>query len=279
MLDKQLIEDHIAKFSDLLKELGNKHLNHYVYVYRDPRDNKIFYVGEGIDGRVLDHLRDTLVAENPKRTEAHTAKTRRIVEIWSADEMVEWQIISRKHKTQKDAEIAEAAVMTALGISQNGQLLNLQGGKHGTEHGSIPMEELEALGAQPVNPADSCDTVFLFSIHDSLEKGLSPYEGTRSSWRVAERWRNRTDAIAVGLDQGRSVGAFRIDDWEKAGDGRWRFSGTELQNDLHNKRWTHVINAARGYFQRGNFLVVDFDGNGRFRVLRGSSAQEWQSLN
>lgn len=33
-----------------------EHLGHYVYLYVDPRDETVFYVGKGRGGRVLAHL-------------------------------------------------------------------------------------------------------------------------------------------------------------------------------------------------------------------------------
>jgi hypothetical protein len=43
--------------------------------------------------------------------------------------------------------------------------------------------------------------------------------------------------------------------------GEALYESDPLQNDeLLNKLWTMVISAAPGYFQRGNWLVVEFDG-------------------
>ena len=35
-----------------------RHLGKYVYALIDPRDNKVFYVGQGIGNRLFDHLSD-----------------------------------------------------------------------------------------------------------------------------------------------------------------------------------------------------------------------------
>ena len=39
------------------KEVIDK-LKYYVYLYSDPRDDKIFYVGKGKNNRVFQHLKD-----------------------------------------------------------------------------------------------------------------------------------------------------------------------------------------------------------------------------
>ena len=39
------------------KEVIEK-LKYYVYLYSDPRDNKIFYIGKGKNNRVFQHLND-----------------------------------------------------------------------------------------------------------------------------------------------------------------------------------------------------------------------------
>jgi len=226
-------------------------------------------------------MREAVDAEDPGRPDVQlTARTRRIVEIWSADEMVDWQIISRKHQTQQEAEIAEASVIAALEASQNGALLNRQAGMHGAEHGSIPREELHALDVDPVNPSKPYPAVFVFPIHRAIQEGRDVYDATCYCWRVAERWRAHENAVAVGLVRGQSLGAWQIENWQPADiEGRHVFDGLPLQDDdLTKTRWTTIINAARGYFQRGNWLVVEFDGQGKFRILRGSTNGVWQPL-
>lgn len=269
---------HIREYTQILAEVSGQHLQHYVYVLRDPRDGKIFYVGEGSGARVLDHLGDTIEAESGQR--AHTAKTRRIAEIWSVGEMVDWQIVSRGYTTQDEAEVAEAAVMSAVAASQNGALLNLIAGKHGTTRGPVLPDELRTLAAKPVDPQRAYPAVFLFPIHRALEAGRSNYDAIRCCWDVAEHWREHRSAIAVGLVRGISACAFQINSWIKCSDSeKYFFDGDETVDvQLVNFRWTQVINASRGYFQRGNWLAIEFDGQSKFKVLRGSSYKDWQPL-
>ena len=44
-----------------------KEIGHYVYLYIDPRDNTVFYIGKGQNNRVFDHLKDKNENEKVKR--------------------------------------------------------------------------------------------------------------------------------------------------------------------------------------------------------------------
>ena len=98
-------------------------LNSYVYVLRDPRDNKIFYVGKGGgewgSDRPCAHFREAQNINNK------SAKVNRIRDVWESQEPVEWFIV-RHGLTTDQAFLVEAALIDALNISQNGQIYNLQ---------------------------------------------------------------------------------------------------------------------------------------------------------
>lgn len=67
-------------------------LKHYVYALRDPRDGKIFYIGEGKGDRIFAHFneaKDLLSICNS----GLSSKVSRIQEIWREDLDVEWFII------------------------------------------------------------------------------------------------------------------------------------------------------------------------------------------
>ena len=88
-MEQSEIEVHLQEFESLLNGIGPQHLNHYVYILRDPRDGKVFYVGQGADARVLAHLREAIAAEyGAQPGTQHTARTRRIAEIRAADALV-----------------------------------------------------------------------------------------------------------------------------------------------------------------------------------------------
>lgn len=70
-------------------------LGTYVYILRDPRDRKVFYVGQGTGDRLFSHFNDADSAINNGLTlKDIDSKTIRIIDIWKNDEDVEWVIIA-----------------------------------------------------------------------------------------------------------------------------------------------------------------------------------------
>ncbi len=255
----------------------------YVYALRDPRDQKIFYVGKGGgqgasgNDRVLHHFmqaRDALSSgeSNP------SAKVRRIIEIWSVGEDVEWFIVRHGLQNSDLAHHVEGALIDLLEVSQNGPTLNIQGGHQAATHGFLSRGDLESLKAQPVNPKRFVHRpIFVFPIQRALTSGRSVIDSTSGSWRVGVKFRQYQDAIAVGVSSGVSKGAFLIERWLP--DGRvYRFEGSELDDpnrELVGRNFLGVINKAKGFWQRGNYLVVEFDGSGKVKFLRGLASDEW----
>lgn len=253
-------------------------LGEYVYALRDPRDNKVFYVGKGTGDRLFAHFNAAEKAKNNNGT--WSSKLRRIVEIWEADEDVDWFIVRRDLEQQATVFDVEAAIIDALDISQNGPALNEIGGQSRIR-GMLSAEDIAALAAPAVEPKNVYQTVFIFPIHKALIKGRSPYDATRSWWSVSQPLRSANNALAVGVANGLSQGVFSISNWNPAqAAGKWEFDGTQLSNhDLDGKNWLSVISAAKGYWQRGNYLVVEFDGQGKFRFVRGSADKTtWHPL-
>ena len=251
-----------------------------VYALADPRDKKVFYVGKGNGDRLFAHFRE---AEDDNRS---SSKVRRIREIWNEDQDVDWFILrwgirplNGDQTSDISAEEIEAAVIDCLAMSQNGPALNDQGGKR-AGNGLLNSSEVRALGATAVNPNNHYPVVFVFPIQRALEEGRDPYEATRRAWTKSDLM--KSGAIAVGLSGGISRGVFCTDDWEESEpDGsKMMFVGEELiDHELQNRNWAAVTAAAGGFWQYGGYLVVEFDGAGHFRFLRGSRNKDFLDLN
>jgi hypothetical protein len=84
-------------------------LGFYVYLYVDPRDDAVFYVGKGKGIRALSHLSDR----------SETEKARRIAELRKLGMEPSIEIL-RYGLTQKEALHVEAAAIELLGIEDPG---------------------------------------------------------------------------------------------------------------------------------------------------------------
>ncbi len=258
----------------------------YVYVLVDPRTSEVFYVGKGggsVKGtgnqRVLHHFRDakkyvTCDAARP----APSRKVIRILEIWNCDQDVQWWIIRRGIKHQEICDQIEAALIDAFSLTLV-MTLNEKRGYGSRESGLISSQDVRLLNPPPVNPLHAHKLVFLFPISQLIGERNDLYESTRKYWRVPERWRDQEGAIALGINSQTSAAAFYVNAWQIAG-GKYAFTGDDVtdNNELARRDFTSIIDRAKGYWQHGQFLIIEFGGNGNFRFHRGSKDKEWHRL-
>ena len=279
-------------------------LGWYVYALCDPRDRKVFYVGKagGNNGqgndRIFNHFasaRDALRSGDANIDQ----KTRRIIEIWSADEDVDWYVVRHGLPNELTALHVEAALIDLLGVSQNGPALNLIRGHGASQHGILTLDMIRTLSAEPIAPNESYPVVFIFPIQNAIARGESVFEATRKAWSVSKCLRDAEGAVAVGVVNGIARGVFAINRWEEYGTRRgqidsdnnaptlseksrntqlWSFQGDSLEpSELLNKNFSSVITRAMGYWQLGNYLVihiVDSHGKKCFRFLRGAADKD-----
>ncbi len=132
------------------------------------------------------------------------------------------------------------------------------------------------MSAEPVNPGMKITNVFVFPIHNALRGGATPYNATRSAWNVSGSHLSLKGAYAVGLKNSVSLGSYEIERWVPvANSNRSEFLAPDHPDvsafqPLLNKNWNNVLAVAKGFWQRGNFLIVEFNGAGEFRIIRGS---------
>jgi hypothetical protein len=136
----------------------------------------------------------------------------------------------------------------------------------------------------PINPNFPCKVIFL-NIRNmvcglrGVEK-RSPLEATRKCWEISEKYRN-TDVyeFAVGLVDGISKTAYKINKWypteDKQSEDCYDFEAGEEKKELLDFNWNKQIAVNKRYWQKGQFFIVDFDGNGRFRLVKPSTAGQW----
>ena len=126
---------------------------------------------------------------------------------------------------------------------------------------------------KPINPDHPCK-VFIFSIGKALAGGASEYDGTRRWWRITEHYRDIFEyKFAVGLKDGISLGAYEIEKWNYSSQyDKCEFEGNEFP-ELKGFTWYRQIDV--GSWKFGMHLVVEFDGNGKFRLLRPNKEDKW----
>jgi hypothetical protein len=260
-------------------DIPDEKFGNYVYALRDPRDNKVFYIGQATKtqkNRLFSHLDNAQnCIDNNSYSEADE-KTLRIIEIWAAEDDVDWFILARRLEDNA-LNFVESSAIDLLSISQNGPALNRN---RGPQTSLLTQDEINDLGAARVNPITQILTVFIFPIQNQLANNVNTYDATRRAWYVKAEFRDRQEAIAIGLSNYISRGVYSIDNWHPLGN-RHEFDGrVNNRIDLSNKNWYKIISFSFGYWQRGTYLIVEFNGQGQFKFLRGNPDKEtWFNLN
>ncbi len=161
-------------------------LGYYVYLYVDPRDGKVFYIGKGKGERCLDHLFED--DDHPK--------VKRIREILDAGLEPKIEILAHGIATSEEAYLVEAAAIDLIGLKE---LTNKVTGHNSLLYGRKSLKELEVFYC-PMN-ADIPDPVVLIRINELYRNGMSAqelYDATRGVWILSlERARGAKYAFAV----------------------------------------------------------------------------------
>ncbi len=160
-------------------------LGWYVYLYVDPRDGRVFYVGKGCGGRALAHFGDT----------QDTAKTRRIAELVAAGTPPRVDILAHGLCDEETAYRVEAAAIDLLGLTE---LTNLARGWRSVQLGRMTLEEL--IGYYAAEPVEIAHPVLLVRVNQSYRHTMSPLElleVTRGIWQLGPRREGAAYAFAV----------------------------------------------------------------------------------
>jgi uncharacterized protein len=267
-------------FDNLQKEKLGK----YIYALRDPRDNKIFYVGQATNNdRVFDHFAEAENCLNSNKSfNQLSSKVIRILDIWKNNEDVQWLILAHNLPHENNvADYVESAIVDGLSESQNGETLNEVNPPRSSR---LIADDLDAMAASFINPTTPHLNVFIFPIQNALNNGVNPYNATRTTWAVSNNNQLLKPSFAVGLKHSISKGSYEISSWANViGTNKQEFTTAGHPNpeeyvSLLNKNWNNVLAKAKGFWQRGNYLIVEFDGQGHFRIIRGSQdTKTWHS--
>ena len=178
-------------------------LGHYVYLYVDPRDGKVFYIGKGKGERCLDHLFED--DDHPK--------VKRIREIFAAGLEPRIEMLAHGLRTEQEAYNIEAAAIGLLGLEN---LTNRVVGKDSLRFGRKRLSELE--GYYAAKPAKITDPVILIRVNQLYRHGMPAaelYDITRGVWVLSfERTAKMKYVFAVYEGVVREV--YEVEKWRPA---------------------------------------------------------------
>jgi uncharacterized protein len=242
-----------------IKKLSPKvveQLGYYVYLYINPFNKKVFYVGKGKGNRVLAHLDDT----------SETEKVETIKQIRARGREPRIEILLHGLEDETTALRVESAVIDLLGKTA---LTNQVRGWDSNIVGRMALTDLIALYES--EPVQIDDPVMLIRVNQLYRYGISSeelYDITRGVWKVGARREGAHYAFAVYKGLVREV--YRIDQWFPAGTtkyhtrtiddvkvpGRWEFTGGVAERVIRDK---YVGKSVENYFRANSQNPIKYE--------------------
>lgn len=224
-------------------------LGHYVYVYVDPRDEDVFYVGKGVGARATTHL----------DAEGESRKRQRIRDIRAAGHEPRIDIVAHKLRDEEEAFRVEAALIELLGTDR---LTNEVRGWRSGESRRKPLTDfVTECCPRRVDVTDPCLLVRINKLFRYGGNGTQLYEATRGTWVIGRRRERARYALAVFAGVVREV--YEITSWHHGGstpyemrdaaalartEGRWEFVGRVADPPVREK---YVGGSVQHYFPQG----------------------------
>jgi uncharacterized protein len=180
----------------------HQHLGFYVYVYIDPRDDSVFYVGKGKGERALAHLKDSTESD----------KVQRITELTKLGLTPRIDIL-RYGLSQQEALHVEAAAIELLGIES---LTNrVLGHSFDLKRRSRLEDLIQELDAKEVTISHPCVLINISQMYRHGMTAIELYDATRKSWVIGAR-RDQVQ-LAMAIYRGIVREVYEIAAWLPAG--------------------------------------------------------------
>ena len=209
-----------------------ENLKHYVYLYVDPRDESVFYVGKGSGDRCLVHLTE----------EGETEKNEQIAAIRDSDLEPRIDILVHGLPDATTALQVEAAVIDLFGSEQ---LTNRLRGWNSEAFGRMTLKDVAAL--YDPKEIQITEPSLLIRINQLFHYAMEPidlYDATRGIWRIGTD-RDKVQ-LAFAVFQGVVREVYEVAVWLPAGstfstrgdlwdDERWEFVGVIADTPIRDK--------------------------------------------
>lgn len=207
----------------------------YVYLYTDPRNGEIFYVGKGNGNRAFTHLKE----------ESEKAKVKRILDIRSDGQEPRIEILVHGIEDDETAKKIEASVIDLIGITK---LTNLQKGYESRDFGRMSIEQI--IATYNVEKVEITQPALLININSSFRFGIAQielYDATRSAWVIGDRKAAAEFAFTVyqgvvqevyevrGWYPNNSTFNTRKPDEAEISEERWEFVGRIAESAVRSK--------------------------------------------
>ncbi len=229
-------------------------LKYYVYIYIDPRDEEVFYVGKGKGNRAFAHL----------NSKGESDKSKRIAEIRKQNLEPRIEILVHGLEDEMAALKVEAAVIDLIGKVQ---LTNEVRGYESTSVGRMTLEQINAEYDR--EPVEISEPVMLIRISRYFRHAMSTselYEVTRKCWKVGPK-RDQVEYI-MGVYKGIVREVYKPVAWVPCGtvmmpngethgpmQERWEFVGKLAEDEVRRKyRYRSVAH----YFTEHSQNVIQY---------------------
>ncbi|WKZ25004.1 MAG: hypothetical protein QY321_01060 [Patescibacteria group bacterium] len=227
-------------------------LQYYVYLLRDPRSKKIFYVGKGKGKRINSHELRALVAIQS------TSEKEKIIKSIIASKKTPELLVLRHGLTEQEAFEIESAIIDFLSYDRKIDLTNLVKGHGSFDRGIMTLQDINLkYQAEPVK--EFRHNAILITINRKFRECKTPkdlYNATRSSWRVKLSRASRTD-IACAVYRGIIREVYQPREWvaDLKRSPRIMFKGRIADNKIRN---LYVNKSVKHLIKQGSSNPIKF---------------------
>ncbi len=221
-------------------ETVSKDSDYYVYLFRNPIDGNVFYIGKG---------RKSRIDNNTERN----AKTLAKIEEIRAQKKEPIKEFLRYNLDDETAKMIEAAAIDLIGIPP---LTNLIRGPGTKKHGEPNRMHIDGMGTNaigeiidPKDQANITERAILIRINQLYRYGMdadSLYDVTRGVWVIGPK--RECAEYAFSVFKGIVVEVYEIKQWYKAGTQATLYKTRPDANELYTydpQRWEFDGNIAK----------------------------------